>query len=388
MSRAKLVCLILSSLAPALPVRAQLFGAKSLDTKFCEQTSVRQTVVYIDDTTMVEGQIEWARRLSDKLRATLAPAERVTVVKLSPSIGQSSELWSGCWPAYSDAAVVELKKQTYIFQRSPLAALADQQAYFLQGFGAALTSIYTKAMKPLAEVKFSAAQPKIKQIVRALASDDGRFANTKINIRAIVYSDFAENSDLGSVFAKPLTSPPDFGTKLGSYLRRGVFYGFGVGEHVSDSPGFTEAARTFWGFALRSMSAPLIGIGADLNVPNTVPDRVHNFSVSLSLNGQNLDGRLSLLTNAEGDLVDSWIGILRLAPVGIVGTFHCKSVDLEATCVLDATTLGGVATTSSTETISMKGSPKTGLSGKLGVKGTLGLNGAPTMFELITQAAD
>src|ERR1700691_2999594 len=83
--------------------QAQLFGAPGLDPRFCSQPSFRQTVVYIDDMMMVDGHTEWATKLADKLRSTLAPGERVTVVRLSPASGQSSELWSGCWPDYSDA---------------------------------------------------------------------------------------------------------------------------------------------------------------------------------------------------------------------------------------------------------------------------------------------
>ena len=369
------------ALSSTMPVAAQLFGSRGLDTRFCEQPAVRQTVAYIDDMMMVDGRTEWAVKLSDKLRATLAPGERVTVVRISPSSGQSSELWSGCWPAYSDAALADIRKQNYLFQKNPLTSLSEQQTYFLQGFGGALTTIYNTGKQQLAEVRFSAAHPHPKQSVRALASDDGRFANSKITIRAIIYSDFAENSDLASVFQKSDT-PPEFGQKLGSYLRRGVIYGFGIGDDVFDSPGFNESAKTFWGTALRSMAATLAGIGADLNVPNTLPIHSYNFTVNLTLNGQKLDGRLSLLTNADGDLVDSWLGISRLAPVALNGSFVCKSADLDAACRLDATTLGGVATTSPSEALAMSGTVKAGINGKLGVRGSSAL------FDINTQAGE
>jgi hypothetical protein len=65
-----------------------------------------------------------------------------------------------------------------------------------------------------------------------------------------------------------------------------------------------------------------------------------------------------------------------------MGTFICKSPDMDATCRLDATTLGGVATTNPTETVAMSGSQKAGLTGKLGVKGS------SAMFDLTTQVSD
>ncbi len=78
-----------------------LGGQSGLDPKFCDQPSVRQTVVYIDDMFMQEGQRDWAEKLFDKLKGTLVPGERVTVVELSPADGQSREAWTGCWPDYA-----------------------------------------------------------------------------------------------------------------------------------------------------------------------------------------------------------------------------------------------------------------------------------------------
>ena len=348
---------------------AQLFGKAGLDPAYCDQPSPRQTVVYVDDMMMVDGRTEWALKLADKLRATLAPGERVTVVRLSPASGQSSELWSGCWPGYSDEERARLGQQTYFFSKNPLAQLADQQKFFLQGLGSALTTIYGATKRPAPVAAIPAANAPTKQILRALASDDGRFANSRVTIRAVLYSDLAENSDLGSVF-KPLPSaPPDYGQRLGSYLRHSVFYAFGVGADVAGDPGFLESARAFWATALHAMAATVGGLGADLNVPNTLPVRAYNYAVTLDFDGQELDGRLALLTDVEGDLVDSWIGISRLSSAALSGSFRCASRE-EASCRLDATTLGGLATNSPSETVRLAGPERAALKGQLGVQGT------------------
>lgn len=353
----------------ASPARAQLFGQAGLDPRFCDQPSPRQTVVYVDDTMMVEGRTDWALKLADKLRATLAPGERVAVVRLSPASGQSSELWSGCWPAYSDAERARISQQTYFFSRSPLDRLGDQQKFFLQGFGGALTQIYESAKRAPGAAGFAAGDAPQKQILRALASDDGRFANSRVTVRAIVYSDLAENSDLGSVFGAALPASPDYGQRLGSYLRRSVFYAFGVGADVRGSPGFLESARAFWGTALRSMAATVGGIGADLNVPNTLPVRAYSYAATLDFDGQKLDGRLSLLTGASGDLVDSWLGISRLSSAALMGTFRCAGGE-EGRCQLDAATAGGLATREPSEQVRLAGPEGGALKGQLGVKGT------------------
>lgn len=366
-------------LLSCVPAGAQLFGTDTLDTRFCQQPNYRQTVVYIDDMILIDGRTEWATKLSDKLRATLAPGERVTVVQLSPGDGSSRELWSGCWPSYSEAETARLRTERSWLSRHPLDVLSDQQKYFLQGFGGALTRLYNAGKRPAAQVRFTASDAPAKQLVRALASDEGRFASSKLTIRAIVYSDLAENSDLGSVVGGNTGAADRIGQRLGTYLRRSVFYAFGVGEDVSGMPGFGEAARGFWSGALRSMAATVGGMGSDLNVPNFLPVRGVSFPVDLTLDDQRLEGRLSLLVNDQGDLVDSWIGITRLGSAALSGTYRCRDASPQPTCRLDATTSTGITTKEPSESLVLSGTERAGLKGQLGVKGT------KAMFELVTQ---
>jgi hypothetical protein len=352
----------------------------ALDAKFCDQPTIRTTVVYIDDMLMVEGQSDWAVKLSTKLRATVTPGERVTVVRLSPASGQSKEYWSGCWPEFPAAKKAELSSGFYIFQANPANRIADQKGFFNRDFGAALTRIYLDAKRPAGELQVRGDTPPPKQLLRALASDEGRFSNSTVTIRAIIFSDMAENSDLGSAF-KPLPKEPlMFGQKLGSYLRRGVFYSFGMGEGVRGYPSFLENARAFWGSALRSMAAVVIGIGTDLNVPNTLPLRSLVWPITMDFGGQPLDGRVSLLIGEDGFLVDSWLGISRLGSAAITGTFRCTAQD-DRNCRLDAETASGIATNAPTETLILSGSLKA-------LSGTLGVKGQNTTFTLKTEQAD
>lgn len=356
-----------------------LFDNYGLDATFCQQPTVRSTVIYIDDMMMADSQSEWALKLGVKLRATLTPGERVSVVRLSPASGQSKEYWSGCWPDYPAARKAALAKETYILQQNPSDKIADQQKYFLRDFGAALTRIYLESKRPANEVRVAADNPPQKQILRALASDEGRFSNSATTIRAIVYSDMAENSDLGSVF-QPAKEPPAYGQKLGSYLRRGVFYDYGMGEDVRGDPAFLETARAFWNGALRSMAATVIGLGADLNVPNTLPLRAYSWPVTLLFDGQPLDGRLSLLVGEGGNLVDSWLGVSRLGSAAISGTFRCASGQ-DSACRLEAETSAGIATNAPSELLSLSGSARS-LGGKLGIRGQ------NTTFSIKTEQPD
>ena len=352
----------LAVLAP-LPARAALFGPNGLDPAFCATASVRQTVVYVDDMTMIDGDTEWARKLAVKLRATLSPGERVTVVRLSPASGQSSELWSGCWPGYTAAQRAGFAGQSFLFSRDPLSSLGDQQKYFLGAMGSALTAIYQAAKRAPGAVRIDTASPPRKELIRALASDEGRFSASRTTVRAILYSDMAENSDLGSVF-RPAPAPADLGQRLGTRLRGGVFYAFGVGADVEGDPQLAETARGFWSGVLHGMAATLGGMGADLNVPNLLPVAAHDYPVALTIDNQPLEGRLSLLTDQDGVLVDSWLGISRLGSAGLDGSFRCE----HGGCRLDAVTSGGLATNAASEHVLLRGPELGPLAGELGVR--------------------
>ncbi len=365
---------LLPLLAPAfapVPARAALFGPDGLDPAFCKTPSVRQTVVYVDDMMMVDGQTDWARKLAVKLRATLSPGERVTVVRLSPANGQSSEIWTACWPAYTASQKADISGQSFLFSRNPLSGIGDQQKFFLGAMGAALTTIYQQSKRPADVVRINAGDPPHKDIIRALASDEGRFAASRVTLRAIVYSDMSEDSDLGEVIPKPGAAPeasPDLGglgQKLGTYLRRSVFYAYGVGADVDGDPAFGEQARGFWTQALHGMAATLGGMGADLNVPNLLPVASYDVPVTLTMDNQALDGRLSLLTDQDGALVDSWLGISRLGSTGLDGNFRCET---GAGCRLDATTSSGLATNAASEHVTLRGPAQGPMNGELGVK--------------------
>jgi len=374
MHRSLLYCamiLIFCGLLPT-PSSATLFGSDGLDPTWCEKPNPRQTVVYIDDMMMAEGRTDWASKLATKLRATLAPGERVTVVRLSPRSGQSREMWAGCWPGLTEADRAAAKRGsiTDFFSRDAASRLEEQRNFFIRDFGSAMTQIYIDAKRPASAVRIDPANAPEKHIIRALASDEARFSQSKITIRAVVYSDMAENSDLGSVF-KPLAEQNvNYGKKLGTYLRRSVFYGFGLGETVN-AAAVADDERKFWSAALASMNASIGGLGADLNVPNVVPVHGYAFAVNLAREGQEFDGRLDILVDAEGTLTDSWIGISRLTIAEVSGTFLCQGGAEDGTCHLEGTTNSGIATLTPSEAIALTGNQESGMNGHLGVKGAM-----------------
>jgi hypothetical protein len=355
----------IGSLACVLPVHAQIGVGPTLDPAFCNQKTFRETVIYIDDSSLVDGKTDWAQKLSNKLTSSLTPGERVSVVQLSPDTAQSKAIWSGCWPDYTADQRAEISKKTYIISRSPLDGLIDQQHLFQGYFAQALTKIYNESKKPAAQARINPQSPPKKQILRALASDDGRYAQNQKNIRAIIYSDLMENSELGSVYKAPPDHFPNYGSVLGSRFRRTVFYGFGVASDVDNPGGLATQAKLFWSGALGMMSAATASFGADLVVENRVPASYSAYELKLTLNGEPLEGKLVLLTDRDGELVDSWIGIERLSIVGLAGKFRCEGEN----CVLDAATSRGLVTTSDSESLRLV-SHGAQMTGQIGVKST------------------
>jgi len=349
-----------------VPAHAALFGVDGLDPAFCDLKPFRQTVVYVDDMAIEQGHSEWARTIFAKLKTSLMPGERVTVVRLSPVNGQSQEVGSACWPDYSEQRRAELAKGTYILTQSPLATLADQQKFFAAEIDKALGTIFTAA-RPQADVRIDPAAPPQKQIIRALASDEGRFSSSSQTIRAIVYSDMMENSDLGSVFNSQENPPLDLGKKLGSHFHRGVFYVFGVASDVENGKTIQEDAKFFWTRALKYMTATVAGFGSDLNIPNRVPVNQLDYSIEVQYQDQPLAGRMSLLSDTEGNLIDSWLLVDRLSIALVEGSFKCRG----AVCRLDGTTASGIITNSPSEAVNLSGA-KASLEGQIGVRGSSG----------------
>lgn len=328
------VCASGAGLVSSAQAGTNLFGSGvKLDDSFCRQNPARQTVVYVDDTDVVKGQVDWAQTLLLKLQQTLMPGERTTVVQLSPQHGLSKEIWTGCWPNFSNEEKKKIAGQTHFFSANPLSSLQEQQGFFKRDLGQAITKIFMSSQKLPADVAIDPRNPPSKSIVRALASDAGRFTNVNGTIRAIVYSDMVEHSDIGDVFLEQKASTGDLSQKLGVNLHRSVFYFFGVAGTIKDDGKSVDNIRRFWQNAMEQLGANIAGIGADLSIVNAVPVIGKTFDVSLTHQGRNLNGRLFLMVDQDGQLVDSWIGITLIRSAVISGNLHC--LDNWTQCSLD-----------------------------------------------------
>lgn len=373
-----LVCSTLffvSVFLPAAHAAGMFGGGATLDTSYCKFNPPRQTVVYVDDTDVVKDRVDWVKILLAKLQQTLMPGERTTVVELSPQHGQSKEIWSACWPNVSASEAKKLTSESHFFSGNPLDSLKEQQGFFARDFGQAITKIYLSSQRALAEVEIDPDSPPQKSIIRSLASDGARYANGRGTIRSILYSDMAENSELGSVFKTPLPENLNLDSKLGIYLHRSIFYVFGAGGTIKDDGKVSDDIRKFWAVAFQSMAANVGGFGSDLGIANVIPERGTTFEVTLKENSDELHGHLFLMTDHDGQLVDSWIGITRLRSVAINGSLRCSENTTQ--CSLNAKTNSPLVTNSTLETLSLKQSGSSSLFSSGGsMQGTLGVQGS------------
>ena len=116
MQRLLLLGLALCPLVNPAAAEGLFGGGNRLDPSFCKAAiNIRQTVIYVDDSIIATGDTGWARTIYDKLRSTLVPGEPTALVELSPMNGQSTQLWSGCWPDYTTLERAKIRASSHLF---------------------------------------------------------------------------------------------------------------------------------------------------------------------------------------------------------------------------------------------------------------------------------
>jgi hypothetical protein len=285
----------------------------------CKAYLPRQTVVYIDDQDMVQNDTILPLTLAFKLTASLMPGERVSIVQLQTKSGTSNQVWTGCWPMSNKGTPIEV---------------LQQQIDLSKAINDAAVAIYNKNTRTLKDAMVDGKNPPKRQIVRALLSDAkrGREA-TEPTIRGVIYSDMAENSDFGSVF----TDASRFTNKDSVYLPHFVFHSFTVGKNVVNVDNFEGRAKSFWTNAFKGLGAVSTTFTSEFAVPLTVPQQSFYYSVTLTVNGTKLPGKIAIMADKDKHLVDSWIGISRLGAAGLVGKLTCDS-----DCSLNSQTDSGI----------------------------------------------
>ncbi len=66
--------------------------------KYCRNAAPRQTIIYVDQSSVLPGDKKWAAQIINKVK--LIPHERLTILKMDVQQGSVSELFSSCFPTF------------------------------------------------------------------------------------------------------------------------------------------------------------------------------------------------------------------------------------------------------------------------------------------------
>ncbi len=251
-------------------------------TKFEGKNNFRQTVVYIDQSVMREGETAWAKRIATKLEVSLMPAEKVTIMLMDAERYNVKEIWSGAWPGYTAVEAREIKDNRGIgsfFRKDPLDTLTEERAFFKTKLGSSLGQIYSKRTS-------STNGPK--NILFTLASDEARFNQIGMVTRVILYSDMEcemKVKDLSVDFSNA------------------IFYVFGINSKQL-------AQKKEWGKTLLSANGLLASFGNDLSLPAGSPQKVYHYSIKYTNLVDNVMlGDMILMVKQDGKMCDSYINM-------------------------------------------------------------------------------
>lgn len=333
--------------------------------QFCAVTAMRRTVIYVDHSMMVDGEVEWAKRLREKLLANLVPSEPVELIRIDSDSGQSKEVWKACYPDYSSNQKAVFEKETYLFKPNPLTVLEKQQKVFDSELLKHLTDIYNSAKRPKGAARYAAGNAPKKNLVRALVNDESRYSRRDKRTRVIMYTDALEKSELYDVFAGAPAAPAALAAKnkYGVNFGQAVFYIYGAGQSLSDPGDAPSRAKVFWEQFLKQTNAHVSGFGVELNSPTSRPIKTVDLDLEVVLSGRAAVGIISLMPDIDGALQDSFVSISSLTGSAIEGTFTCNT---SGKCFLKASTLSDLITDFPREEIKLDG-PMDGMTGKVGV---------------------
>jgi hypothetical protein len=349
-------------------------GAESLKIdQFCAVKSPRQTLIYVDDQSLVKGDTQWAVQLINKIMDNLMPSEPVTLVKLATGTGVAQELWKACYP---DIPVTELEKHKQsagilekIISADPAKQLKGQQSVFEAKMRAALESLLLEnSHEKVAD------SPVKKQVIRALENDLARFDARTGAIRVIIYSDMLENSDLiNGLSPKPNEANALANTRKLNF-QNAVFHVFGTDKSGNN----TDGLKAFWEALIDGGSGNLADMGSELVLNSKAPDTFKIYDVEVELGKNEIRrGKLRLFVDSDGKLQESVMTTgTKDRSLLEDGEFVCQ----QEICTLQAKTRHSVVVQEGQEEINLTGSQDK-LTGKLILPGKLS-SGKEAIFNM------
>jgi hypothetical protein len=142
----------------------------------------RNTIVYVDLSSLKPGEDEWGYTILKKLE--LAPRERLTVLAVNPSNFEVLEVFASCYPAFTQSEIDHIRQNRSLWDKLILPDREAQQRDNLQTFDARLRNSLDKVLS--ASTKFSLG--KRRDILGAIAVDKNRFTDRGAFYRIIIFT--------------------------------------------------------------------------------------------------------------------------------------------------------------------------------------------------------
>jgi hypothetical protein len=176
----------------ALPARAQLLVIPDVD-KLCQSAAAethRNTIVYVDLSSIKKGVDEWGYTILRKLQLT--PREHLTVLGVDPTSFEVLEVFDSCYPILSPNEITQIRNKRSWWEWLTRSDPETQQRDNLQTFDSrlriALDRIEAQASK------FVTGQRR--NILGAIAVDKNRFTKRDAYYRMIIFTNGVVSDDI------------------------------------------------------------------------------------------------------------------------------------------------------------------------------------------------
>ncbi len=171
-------------------------------------TSIRQTFVYVDISSVSPQDVDWGLAILNKL--SLGAREPLTIFAVNPSDMSTRQVFQQCNPILTPDEMEQQAANRTLVDKLLTFDVEDQQKDNIDSFETSLKG----ALNSIAsEGKRFAGASTLRNVFEAIALDKDRFASDKYYTRIIVYSNFkdglsqsidgsADGNELLSQFAK------------------------------------------------------------------------------------------------------------------------------------------------------------------------------------------
>jgi len=172
---------------------AQIINTSDIDA-LCRSPARthRSTLVYVDLSSLREGENEWGYTILKKLE--LAPRERLTVLGINPSNYEVLEVFASCFPKFTQSEIDKIRHDRTLWDKLVSQDPESQQRDNLQTFDSRLRNSLDRIVS--ASKKFVLG--KRRNVLGAIAVDKNRFTDRKAFYRIIMFTNGIISDDVGA----------------------------------------------------------------------------------------------------------------------------------------------------------------------------------------------